>query len=430
MAASQHGAPPAGEPLADHALDPLGARYLADPYPWLARLREDSPVVYMPSVRMWAVTRFADIKQVLRDTDAFSAANAESPVMPVSPEAVQILRAGMRLVPVLANCDGEAHRRIRRRVMDALAPRTVQLESFIRAQAMRMVKRVSDGGSFDIVDTLCLPLPEATIFRLLGFPPRDAAAIRGWCRDKLVITWGDPTPAAQVASAHRTVEFWRYLERLVQARGNHPEDDLISDLAALPDGSPATLTAQQVASVAFVVTFAGQETTSGLLANCLRQLLSMRERWTEICRDPSLIPNAIEETLRYDTSIIAWRRIATREAMIGGVRVPERARLLLILGAANRDPEVFEAPEEFSIHRLSETPGHLAFGWGEHHCLGAALARLEARTVLELLVHEMPGLRLRAHQRLRFPANVSFRRPLELWVEMPPQIGSGLELRR
>jgi cytochrome P450 len=404
-------------------VDPLGAQYLADPYPLLARLREESPVVYMPGVRMWAVTRFADVKEILRDTETFSAANAESPVLRVTPEALEIVRSGLRLVPVLANCDGGSHLRIRRRVMDALARRTAGLEPFVRAQAKILIDAVSDQTSFDVVEVLCLPLPEATIFRLLGFPASDADRIRHWCGDKLVVNWGAPTPAAQVASARRTVEFWRYLEDLVQTRRDHQEDDLISDLAGPPDGRHQTLTAQEIASVAFVFTFAGQETTTGLLTNCLRQLLSVPERWTEICRDPSLIPDAVEETLRYDTSVIAWRRITTREAMIGDVCVPERARLLLILGAANRDPEMFDAAEEFSLRRSSPAPGHLAFGWGEHHCLGAALARLEACTVLEFLACQMPGLRLDANQPLRFPANVSFRRPLDLWVAV--QLGSG-----
>ena len=144
----------------------------------------------------------------------------------------------------------------------------------------------------------------------------------------------------------------------------------------------------------------------------------------EICRDPSLIPNAIEEVLRLDSSVIVWRRKTTEAVQVGGVPVPEGADLLLLLGSANRDPEVFEDPERFDIHRANARE-HLSFGHGPHLCLGAPLARLEARVVLEEFTARFPSLRLVTGQKFRFMPNVSFRGPLSLLAEWDGLIASG-----
>ena len=167
--------------------------------------------------------------------------------------------------------------------------------------------------------------------------------------------------------------------------------------------------------------FAGHETTTGLIGNALRRLLTERHAWEEICRDPSLIPNAIEEVLRFDSSVIAWRRKTTEPVEIGGVRVPAGANLLLLLGSANRDPAVFEDPERFDIHRHNAKE-HLSLGFGAHYCLGAPLARLEARIVLEELSIRLPSLRLVPGQTLRFQPNTTFRGPLSLLVEWDTRV--------
>ena len=153
-----------------------------------------------------------------------------------------------------------------------------------------------------------------------------------------------------------------------------------------------------------------------MIGNATRRLLTERHAWEEICRDPSLIPNAVEEVLRFDSSVIAWRRKTTEAVEIGGVPVPADANLLLLLGSANRDPAVFEAPDRFDIHRQNAKE-HLSLGHGAHYCLGAPLVRLEARVVLEELSTRLPGLRLVPGQRLRFQPNTTFRGPLTLLVE-------------
>jgi cytochrome P450 len=173
---------------------------------------------------------------------------------------------------------------------------------------------------------------------------------------------------------------------------------------------------QEVTQIVYELLFAGHETTTGLIANALRRLLTERHAWEEICGDPALIPNAIEEVLRFDSSVIAWRRRTTGAVEIGGVPVPADANLLLLLGSANRDPAVFEDPEHFDIHRPNAKE-HLSLGFGAHYCLGAPLARLEARIVLEELSARLPSLRLIPEQTLHFQPNTTFRGPLSLLVE-------------
>ena len=162
--------------------------------------------------------------------------------------------------------------------------------------------------------------------------------------------------------------------------------------------------------------FAGHETTTNLLGNSFHRLLVDRPSWEAICREPGLIPNAIEEVLRFDSSVITWRHKAKQAVDIGGVSVPAEAKLLLLLGSANRDPAVFADPNRFDIRRPNARE-HLSFGYGVHNCLGAPLARLEARVVLEEVSRRLPTLRLAGNTALEFPASISMRGPCSLKVE-------------
>jgi cytochrome P450 len=210
--------------------------------------------------------------------------------------------------------------------------------------------------------------------------------------------------------------FWRYAETLVASRAEHPRDDFTSDLVLARDGDLPSLNHQEVTSIVYELLFVGHETTTGLIGNTMRRLLAERRAWEEVCGDPSLIPNAIEEVLRLESSVIAWRRRTTQAVEIGGVPVPADANLLLLLGSANRDPAHFEDPDRFDIQR-SNAKDHLSFGYGAHHCLGAPLARLTVRVVLEELSARLPSLRLVPGQTLRFQPNTTFRGPLSLLVE-------------
>ena len=251
---------------------------------------------------------------------------------------------------------------------------------------------------------------------MLGIPDEDVARVKAGAESRLLLMWGRPTEDQQIRLVQGMAAFWRYAEALVASRAKQPRDDFTSDLLLARDSDVAALNHREVTQIVYELLFAGHETTTGLIGNALRRLLTERPSWAEICRDPALIPNAVEEVLRFDSSVIAWRRKTTEAVEIGGVPVPADANLLLLLGSANRDPAVFEDPDHFDIHR-SNAKEHLSLGRGAHYCLGAPLARLEARVVLEELSARLPSLRLVPGQTLRFQPNTTFRGPLALLVE-------------
>ena len=405
------------ENLGEH-FDPFRDPYLADPYPFFAEARAATPVFYSPAIDYWVVTRYHDIRQIFQTPKLFSAANALAPIQQTCPEAGRVLaERGFRPVPTLTNNDPPAHTRVRRLANVAFTlKRVAAMEPFVRELAVRFVReRLSSGGA-DLVRDLAWELPALVIFRVLGIPDEDVHRVKAGSESRLLFMWGRPTEEEQIRLAHGMAAFWRYAEELVARRAEDPRDDFTSDLLLARDSDMPALNPQEVTTIVYGLLMAGHETTTSLLGNAFRRLLTDLDTWEEICRDSSLIPNAIEEVLRLDSSVIAWRRKTTQAVEVGGVLVPADANLLLLLGSANRDPAVFENPDRFDIHRQN-AKDHLSFGHGVHFCLGAPLGRLEARVVIEELSTKVPSLRLVPEQSLRFQPNTSFRGPLSLLVE-------------
>jgi cytochrome P450 len=398
--------------------DPFRDPYLADPYPFFAEARAAAPVFYSPDLDYWVVTRYHDIRRIFQTPREFSAANTLEPLQPICPAAAHVLaEGGFRPVPTLTDSDPPGHSRVRRLANVAFTPRRVAaMEPFVRELTGRFVRERLSSGRADLVRDLAWDLPALVIFRVLGVPDEDVPRVKAGAASRLLLMWGRPSEGEQVRLAQGMAAFWRYAETLVASRAGRPRDDFTSDLLLARDGDLPALSRQEVTQVVYELLFAGHETTTGLISNALRQLLTHRHAWEEICADRSLIPNAVEEVLRFDSSVVAWRRKTTRAVEVGGVPVPAAANLLLLLGSANRDPAVFEGPDRFDIHRPNARD-HLSFGHGAHFCLGAPLARLEARVVLEELSARLPGLRLVPGQPLRFQANTTFRGPLSLLVE-------------
>jgi cytochrome P450 len=397
--------------------DPLSASYLADPYLLLKDAREAAAAFYCPAIDHWVVTRYHDIRHILRTPALYSAANINEPLRPPCPAAVRALAdGGYGAVPAL-NTDPPAHTRVRKLANVAFTPKRVaEMEGFIREIVIRFcTERLRDGHA-DMVRDLAWELPVLVLFRILGLPDEEVTRVKEGSWSRILFVYGHSVDEVQVQAAQGMAAFWRFAQSLVEARDKAPRNDFISDLVHAQDSDGQRLTLPQAATVVLNLLFAGHETTTGLLGNAFRRLLADRPAWSTICAEPLLIPNAIEEVLRLDSSVIAWRRRTTQAVEIGGVTMPANAGLLLMLGSANRDPSVFQDPDRFDIRR-ENAHDHLSFGIGPHHCLGAPLARLQGKIVLEEVSSRLPSLRLADAPPLTFAPNVSFRGPLSLPVE-------------
>ena len=402
--------------------DPLSPEFLADPYAVLAGLPvTEAPVFYAPSIGYYVLTRYADIEAVFRDPATYSAAAAQAPLVPLVPEAQQILlTGGHRPQPSMVSLDEPEHARLRKPAARAFsATRVNAMVPTIVATTARLLDAVAGQAEFDLVAALAFPLPANIVFSLMGVPEQDFGQLKRWCGSRAALGWGRPAPGDQVEIATSMAEYRRYLRDLVDLRASEPGDDLTSDLLAIHREDPERLSREEIASILFSLSFAGHETTTGLIGNTVRRLLEEPGRWARIAAQPDLIPGAVEETLRFDPSVPVWRRVTTRPVTLGGVDLPRGAKLFLWLAAAGRDGSVFGHPDDFDLGRANAGQ-HLAFGLGLHYCLGANLGKIETRLAVEELARRYPRLRLAEDQRFTFHPNISFRGPQALRVQASP----------
>jgi cytochrome P450 len=397
--------------------DPWDSAYIDDPYPFFVRARPQQPVFYSPDIDMWVISRYDDISAVLRDPQRFSAANALAPVSPFAPEARQILiDGGYAPKPGLTNNDPPAHTRVRSHINKVFSARRVaQMAPRIRQYANTLLDAFAGDGQADLIKQFAHPLPLLVVLGICGIPDSDMEQIKGWCGNRLLFVLGRPSVEQQCSIARDLVAFWKYVKAFCEQRRCEPQDDLTSDLAAIVAADPSALDMLELTSIIFSLSLAGHETTSSLIGSALKHLLTHREQWEQLCANPALIENAVEEILRIDAPLMIWRRIATEEIEVSGVTIPQGAKLALVLGSGNHDEAHFAHPEQLDICRQN-AHAHLTFGKGIHYCVGAPLARLEARIALELLAQHLPGLRLVPDQQSIYTPMFSFRGPKQLLV--------------
>lgn len=396
------------------AFDPLD---LSDPFPRLAQARREQPVFYSPEINYWVITRYDDIKAIFRDHETYTAANTISPIEPFSAAVKDMLASGdYTPEPVLSNNVPPGHTRIRTLVNRLFTPRRMKnFASAIRDIAERGVDRIAERSPLDIVAELTYEYPAYVLFHVLGVPEADVPQVKAWAGNRIKLYYGRPSAEEQVEMTKYLVPFWRYVVDLVAEKVREPRDDLTSDLIRMRAGDDRVLTLNEIASCMITLLVAGHETTTAQINNALLHLLTQREHWEALCAAPDGIAAALEEMMRYDPSVCAWRRLAARASTIAGVEIPAGANLLLMLNSANRDPEVFPEPDLILTGR-DNLKDHLAFGYGIHYCVGAPLARLEMRILLEALTRALPEMRLVPGQALEYTQNISFRGPASLWV--------------
>jgi len=409
--------PPSGCPV--HASwSPLDDDYQADPYPIASRLRDEHPVFYAESIDALVVTRMADIEAVFTDHETFASTNVQDPVFPLADAAQEVLAApDFDPVAVMSNRPEPDHGRIRVHTRQGFSNRRLRtLEPFIRNRTHELLDAMEASGSpAEYVEALAFPLPGETIFRFIGFPPEDDERLKDWCGERKAFSWGRPTADQQVEIAESMLDYWRYCREFTASKRDEPGDDFASELLAAHAEHPDDISYREVESVIYGLSFAGHEAITSLLCNTLLCLLPRRDQWDALCADPSLVPNAIEEVMRFESSQVSWRRVTTRDTTLGGMDVPAGTTIFLNFAAANRQPDLWDDPDAFDIHR-PDANRHISFGKGVHYCLGAKYAKFEAQVVTEILAERLPSLRLVDDQELDYFPNITFRGPSRLHV--------------
>jgi cytochrome P450 len=363
----------------------------ADPYPLYARLRQRG-LVRSP-LGVFAAADHATVASILRDRRFSSSPVHQRGYQPPSYPPGDP-RAALPAESLLT-MDPPDHTRLRRLVAGAFTPRAIAgFEPWIREVTIRLLTAADGAAGFDLIDTLAFPLPIAVICHLLGVPAEDQAQFRAWGHD-VAATLDPQTAATAQAQTHAAeLALTGYLEDLVRERRANPDHSILSALIAAEEEGDR-LSSDEVVSTALLLLIAGFETTVNLIGNGSVALLGDPDSWDRLRQDPALVPAAVEEMLRYDSPVQMTSRIATEDVEVGGSVIAAGRPVIVFIGGANRDPEVFEQPDEFRIDRPD--PGrHLSFSLGTHHCLGSALARLEGRIAIEELTRRYPALELAA----------------------------------
>jgi cytochrome P450 len=373
--------------------DPL-ARWVrpqtkTNPYPLYADIRRRGLV--RSALGPWLTADHATAESILRDRRFSSSPVHERgyrpPAYPAGDPRAELPAAD------LLTMDPPDHTRIRRLVSGAFTPKAIAgLEPWIRETADRLLTSADAAAGFDLIDTLAFPLPIAVICHLLGVPAQDQASFRAWGHD--VVATLEPQTSVAAANQSRAAELALtcYLRDLVAKRRADPDGSLLSALVAIEEDGDR-LSSAELVSTALLLLVAGFETTVNLIGNGTVALLGGPEHWERLREDPALVPAAVEELLRYDSPVQVTARTATEDVDLDGTAIPKGTAVIVAIGGANRDPRVFGQPDRLMIDRPNASR-HLAFSLGTHHCLGAALARLEGRIAVEELTRRYPRLEL------------------------------------
>lgn len=412
-----------GCPFSDRArnFDPFGPAYQADPPGALAWSRAAEPVFFSEVLGYWVVSRYDLIKDIFRDPITFSPRNALEKITPPTPESLAVLQSyGFDLRRTLVNEDEPVHLERRRALIDAFAPDRLEAHKpMVRRLVRERVDAIIDRGEADLVEALLWEVPFLVALHFLGVPEDDHQKLRAFSVAHTLNTWGRPTPAEQIELAHGVGRFWQYSGQVLARMQADPDrPGWMYDMIRANRVNPEVVTDNYLHSMLMAIIVAAHETTALAAGNMIRRLLEDREAWETLCREPGLIPNAVEECLRHSGSVVAWRRVATRDVEVGGVPIPEGGRILMVTASANHDPAVFPAPEILDLRR-ENTADHLTFGYGAHQCMGKNIARMELRIILEELTRRLPHLAL-VPQTFTFLPNTSFRGPEHLHVRWDP----------
>jgi len=377
-----------------YGFDPWSPAFIAHPYPVYAELREKAPVAWFEPTGQWVISRYADVNALLRDRRLgrtyLHVGTHEDFGHPAEPEHLapfwHLIRNGM------LDREPPDHTRLRRLVSKAFTPRRVaELRPTIQRIADKLVDDLIAAGGGDLIADVAEPLPVAVIAEMLGVPASDEHLLRPWSADICGMYELNPTREAADIAVKACVDFSDYLRALARSRRREPRKDLITALVQVQDEGDR-LTEDELIGTCVLLLNAGHEATVNVTGNGWWTLFRHADQLAARRADPSLLPTAVEELLRFDTPLQMFERWVLEDIEVRGVAIPRGSEVALLFGSANHDPEMFVEPERLDLSRVDNP--HLSFGAGIHFCLGAPLARLELEVSFGTLLRRAPKLRL------------------------------------
>lgn len=375
------------------AFDPYDHAVQDDPFPIYEVLRKEHPVWHDPEGRFWAITRYEDVRTALQSHEIYS--NTGGIILGTDVE---------KAPPSMVLMDPPEHTRLRNLVSRAFTPRRIaSFEDALRESVDEFIDAFIDLDEVDLVPAFADLVPVRAISDIVGVPREEREQFRQWA-DLMI---GDPQSEAGMTAM---MECFGYFSQMLEDRTKHPRDDMLTAMAqAEVDGERLSL--EEQVGMVLLLFFAGIETTVFHMSNLVYELGIHPEIQQQLRDDPSLIPSAAEEVLRFDAPVQGDIRTLKQDVELHGVTMPKGDVVLVVLGSANRDPEVFENPDVLDIRR-SPNP-HLSFAHGPHFCLGAPLVRLEQRVAFERLLERVPPFRVKEEGAKRRHMNGPFMRGME-----------------
>ncbi|CAA0136684.1 Putative cytochrome P450 123 [Mycolicibacterium vanbaalenii] len=371
-----------GSPL---EFDPFSEEFFAGAYATFRRLRDEQPVYYNAKWDFWALSRYEDVAPATKDHETYSSANGAT---------LDIVKAHDDAIPppkVIISMDPPEHQQMRKLVSSVFTPRAIaSLEDMVREKVYERIEAL-DPTSFDVVADFSALFPNEVITTMLGVPKEDRHQIRLWLDLLLERRPGEIAVPREGFEASMNTGVYYY--KLIQQRREKPEDDMISRLIETEierDGQVEKLTDVDIAGFATLLGGAGAETVTKLIGNAIVAFADFPDQWQSLRQDRSRIPAAIEELLRYEAPSQYQVRTTTRDVTLHGTTIPAGSVVLLLTASATRDERMFPDPDRLDIDRERKMGFNLAFGYGVHSCLGAALARMESRIALNALLDILP----------------------------------------
>lgn len=380
------------------------AQLSENPYPLFQRLLAEEPITWLPQYKMWLVARRADVVAILRDAETFT----------MVPPAGQINPMEALFGPMMLSLDGPPHKQVRDLFMEPFRPKHVRLfyAELIQEICYQLLDEMVGQERVDLTAVFSDKLAILTVVSTLGLDVNDTSTFRDWYDAfGAAIANIERDPDIATAGEQAFEAFTRLIAVQIEQLKQTPNSSVLSEIIHHPAND---LTIEQIVSNCALTFFGGVETTTSMISNALWCLLAHPEAFTAVQNDPTLLPNALEESMRWETAVQSAMRFPTRDVILHGIEIKQGEKIYCLLGGANRDPAVFDEPDRFDIYRANADK-HLSFAYGPHFCFGAPLARLEATVGIGQLLARFPNLRLDPTMPTK-PVGHEFRSPPHLHV--------------